>query len=154
MNRLLSLVLVLTLFATSCTKLREVDIKKVDIKSFQLLNTSTANIELEYLIQNPSGRRLIIESASALLKRSGVDFATATMIKADTIPPRTQSLYRASFRIEVSDPLALLSMGLNLSKWSYKDFRVDARATIKASGRGKKTIKFKDIPLENLINRL
>jgi len=154
MNRLLTLALILTLIATGCSKLTEVNVLSVDVKSFQLLSTSKANIELEYLVQNPSNRNLIIESADGMLKKGGIDFATAILVRADTIPPKTQSLYRAVFRIDIQDPLALLAMGLNISKWSYSDFRIDAKAVVKASGGSKRTIKFKDIMLKDLIDRL
>ena len=154
MNRLLCLAVIFIVVATSCSKLAEVDIKNVEVKSFQLLSTSKAHIELEYLVQNPSNRKLILESADGLLKKGGIDFATAVLVKADTIPPRSQSLYRAVFRIDIQDPLALLAMGLNISKWSYSDFRIDVKAVVKASGKGKRTIKFKDVILNDLASRL
>ncbi len=154
MNRLLSLALIFIIVATSCSRLSEVNVMNVEVRSFQLLSTSKANLELECLVQNPSNKDLILESADALLKKGGIDFATATLVKSDTIPPKTQNLYRAVFLIDIKDPLALLAMGLNLSKWSYSDFRIDAKAVVKASGGRKRVVKFKDIMLKDLINRI
>lgn len=154
MNRLLYLALIFIVIATSCSRLSEVNVMNVEVRSFQLLSTSKANLELECLVQNPSNKDLVLESADALLKKGGIDFATATLVSADTIPPKTQNLYRAVFLIDIKDPLALLAMGLNISKWSYSDFRIDAKAVVKASGGAKRTIKFKDVMLKDLINRL
>lgn len=154
MNRLLSLALIFIVVATGCSRLSEVNVMNVEVRSFQLISTSKANIELECLVQNPSNKDIILVSADALLRKGEINFATATLVKSDTIPPKTQNLYRAVFLIDIQDPLALLAMGLNISKWSYSDFRIDAKAVVKASGVAKRTIKFKDVLLKDLINRL
>lgn len=127
---------------------------KVDIKSVKLLSTSSANIELSCLIKNPSRRTFVIEDAEALLKRGGANFANATMIKADTIVPESQKLYTALFKVEITDPLSLLSMGLNMSRWDLSDFKIDARTIVKPSGMSRKILKFRDLPMEKLIEKL
>jgi hypothetical protein len=89
-----------------------------------------------------------------LLKKSGTNFARVYLIEADTIVARKESVNTALFRVEILDPLSLLAMGLNVSRWQYNDFRIDVRAIIKIAGRGNRTVRFKDIPLENLAKRL
>ncbi len=154
MKRLLYLLLILIVVAPGCSKLGDINIQEIGIKSFRLINTSTANIEIEYKIENPSKRELILINGDGLLRKSGNNFARVYLIEADTVPPGTHSTNRALFRVEILDPLSLLAMGLNVSRWHYNDFRIDVSADVKISGRGKKRIKFKDIPLENLAGRL
>ncbi|MPM68740.1 hypothetical protein SDC9_115674 [bioreactor metagenome] len=57
------------------------------------------------------------------------------------------------FQVELLDPLALLSMGLNISTWDIKDFEINARTTVKTSTGLRKQIKLKKVPLQNLINK-
>jgi hypothetical protein len=154
MKRLFYLLLVMTVLSTGCSKLGDVDVEEIGIKSFRLVNTSTALIELEYKINNPSGRKIILNSGEGLLKKSGTNFARVYLIEADTIIARKESVNTALFRVEILDPLSLLAMGLNVSRWQYNDFRIDVRAILKIAGRGKRTVRFKDIPLENLAKRL
>lgn len=154
MNRLLVSLLALVLLSTGCSKLREAEIKDVSIKGFQLINTSSANIEIEFVMDNPSGKIIVLSDANGLLKRGESNFANFTLVKADTIAPKSVSAYKLTFKVEIMDPLSLLSMGLNVSKWQYSDFKVDARAVVKLSGGGRKVLKFKDVPLENIVKRL
>jgi hypothetical protein len=45
-------------------------------------------------------------------------------------------------------------MGLNISKWKYSDFKVDARAVVKTSRGGRKVLKFKDMSIESMLKRI
>ncbi len=146
--------IVVALVSFGCAKIREVKITDLSLKRFELLSTSAAIMEIQYNVDNPSGRTFILSAADGMLKKNGLNFAQATLMQADTVSARGVTVGVIKFKIDVLDPLALLSMGLNLSKWDYKDLKVDARATIKSPGRGKRVIKYKDIPVENLAKRL
>ncbi len=149
----LSLV-VIALVSFGCAKIREVKITNLSLKKFELISTSTAIMEIQYNVENPSGRTFILSSADGLLKKNGMNFAQATLMQADTVTARGATNGVIKFRIDVLDPLALLSMGLNMSKWDCEDLKVDARAVIKSPGRGRRVIKYKDIPVESLAKRL
>jgi hypothetical protein len=154
MNRLLPLLLVIMLSAFGCSKLKEVDVRDMKVKRFELINTSSANIEIEYLVENPSGRTITVESVNGVLKKSGVNFAYATMVSADTVPPRMASINGIMFKIEINDPLSLLAMGMNVSRWNLDDFRLDGVFVLRVSGAGRKTLKYKDVPLKSIVNAL
>lgn len=154
MNRLLVSLLFASLLFTSCTKLGQVQIKEINVKSFKLVNTSTADIEVELIIHNPTDKDLFLCNADGLLKRGQVNFATVSLLRCDTVVANRISVNRMSFRMDIVDPLSLLSMGLNFSQWKYSDFNVDLRAVIRPSKGRKRVIKIKDIPLENLAKRL
>ena len=154
MNRLFAIALVTILFTTSCSKPKEVDVRDMKVTKFELINTTTANIHIEYLIENPSGRTISVLSADGILKKRGVNFAYATLISADEITPKMASINGIVFRIEISDPLSLLAMGLNVSKWDLDEFLLDGVFTLKVSGARRRTLKYKDVPLENIINAL
>ncbi len=154
MKRLFYLILIATMLGTGCSKFREVDIKELSVSKFELINTTTANIEVEYIIENPSSKSFTLRSADGVLKKGGVNFANATLISADIVDPRVVSINRIKFRVELNDPLSLLSMGMNVSRWNLNDFRLDAVFVIKPSGSRSRTLKYKDIPLDRIANRL
>lgn len=142
------------LIFSSCSKLGEIELMNVELKSFKLLNTTSANIEVEYTINNPSNKRIILDNVDAYLKKSGANFAKISLIDADTVASKRISVNRLSLKLDLLDPLSLFSMGLNLSKWQYTDFTVDARALVKSPTGWKKRIKLKDVEIEDLIKKL
>ena len=154
MKRLLVLLAFLPLVLSSCSKLGEVEVRELELKSFQLLSTTSANIEVEYVIHNPTSKKLMLDNVNGFLKKGDVNFAQVTLIEADTVAAKRVSINRLVFKLDIQDPLSLLSMGLNISKWHYSDFTVDARAVVKTSGGGRRAIKFKDMSMENLLKRL
>ncbi len=154
MKRLLVLLAFLPLVLSSCSKLGEVEVRELELKSFQLLSTTSANIEVEYVIHNPTSKKLMLDNVNGFLKKGDVNFAQVTLIEADTVAAKRVSINRLVFKLDIQDPLSLLSMGLNISKWHYSDFTVDARAVVKTSGGGRRIIKFKDMSMENLLKRL
>lgn len=154
MKRLLVLLAFLPLVLNSCSKLGEVEVRELELKSFQLLSTTSANIEVEYVIHNPTSKKLMLDNVNGFLKKGDVNFAQVTLIEADTVAAKRVSINRLVFKLDIQDPLSLLSMGLNISKWHYSDFTVDARAVVKTSGGGRRVIKFKDMSMENLLKRL
>lgn len=154
MKRLLVSLLFVSLLFTSCSKLGQVEVKAINIKNFKLLNTSSADLEVEFVINNPTNKTLVLSSADGFLKRGNVNFAMFSLGGCDTVAANRISVNRLIFRLNVIDPLSLLSMGLNLSQWKYSDFKVDARAVINPTPGRKRVIKIKDMPLENLAKRL
>lgn len=154
MNRLLVFLLFASLLFTSCTKLGQVEVREIKVKGFQLLNTSTADIDIEFSVHNPTNKDLFLCDAKGVLKRGEVDFANISLMQCDTVVANRISVNRMTFRMDLVDPLSLLSMGLNLSQWKFSDFNVDVRAVIKPSNGRRRVLKMKDMPLEKLVKRL
>ncbi|MFA6335473.1 MAG: hypothetical protein WCX48_07950 [Bacteroidales bacterium] len=154
MKRLLFLTILSALLFTSCTNFSEVDIKNIKLNKFNLVNTSRADVTFEYLIDNPTNSSLIIASAEGFITKEGVNFAQLGLMKPDTIASRSVTSNLVAIKVDMLDPVSLLSMGLNLSSWRIEDFNLDAKITIKTSSGYKKVFKFKNVPLEHLVNRL
>lgn len=154
MKRLLFLTLFPIVLLASCTNFSEVDIKNIKLHEFNLVNTFRANVTFEYLIDNPTNSSLIITSADGFITKKGVNFAQLGLIKSDTIVSRSVTSNLVAIEVDLLDPISLLSMGLNISSWRVQDFNLDARITVKTSSGYKKIFKFKNVPLEHLVDRL
>ncbi len=154
MKRLLFLTLLSFVLFSSCTNFSELDVKEVKLKKFKLVNTSKADVTFEYLVDNPTKTTLIITSAEGFITKKGVNFAQIGLSAPDTISPKAITYSMLTFQVDLLDPISLLSMGLNVSSWRVQDFNLDARITVKTAGGMKKILRFKDVPLERLINKL
>lgn len=154
MKRLIILTLISSLLFAGCADFSEVDIKNVKLDKFNLVNTSRADINFKYLIDNPTNSTLIITAAEGFITKKGVNFAQLGLMKPDTIAPHAVSSNKIGFKVDLLDPISLLSMGLNISSWRIEDFNLNARITIKTAAGYKKVFKFKNVPLEKLVNRL
>ncbi len=149
-------ILLLVLLATalqSCVNYRNVDIGSVNLSSFKLVNTSRADITFDYTAENATGAPLVIASADGIIKKKGVNFAQMTLLKSDTIPPRSVKNGTLAVRFDLLDPVSILAMGLNIASWRAQDFNIDARVMIKSGEKRKKVFRVRELPLENLINK-
>ena len=93
MKRLLVLLAFLPLVLSSCSKLGEVEVRELELKSFQLLSTTSANIEVEYVIHNPTSKKLMLDNVNGFLKKGDVNFAQVTLIEADTVAAKRVSMF-------------------------------------------------------------
>ncbi|EKD31487.1 MAG: hypothetical protein ACD_77C00322G0013 [uncultured bacterium] len=153
MKRLLVFPLLFVLLFSSCTNYRDIEIKSVKLYDVKLVSTSRAMVEVEYVIDNTANADIVLASADGFLTKDRVNFAQITLIKADTIAMVSETKNRALFQVEILDPISLFSMGLNIKNWKMSDFEINARGLIHNSKGGRKVIKFKNMPLENLIKR-
>jgi len=153
MRRYVLLLILLAPALQSCINYRNVDIGSVSLNSFKLVNTSRADITFDYTAENATGVPLVIASAHGIIKKKGVNFAQMTLLKADTIPPRSIKNGTLAVRFDLLDPVSILAMGLNIASWRAQDFNIDARILIRSGEKRKKVLKVREIPLENLINK-
>jgi len=154
MKKFLTVVLIVILAANGCTNYRNVDIKSVQLSSFKFVSTSKANIELSYIISNPTTSTIILFSGNGIITRKGVDFAQLEIVRPDTLLPKSVKNGKIEINALLVDPLPLLSMGLNIEKWRVEDFKLSTKLVFKNARGGKKILRYKDVPLKNLINRL
>jgi hypothetical protein len=154
MKKFLTVVLIVILAANGCTNYRNVDIKSVQLSNLKFISTSKASIELSYIISNPTSSTIILSSGNGIVTRKGVDFAQLEVVRPDTLLPGSVKSGKIEINALLVDPLPLLSMGLNIQKWKVEDFKLSTKLVFKNARGGKKTLRYKDIPLKNLINRL
>lgn len=154
MRRYLLLGAIMVALLTNCSKFYAIEMGGATLKGFKLTGTSSAEIELEVSVDNPSGRAIYLDGVDGFLKKEGINFAQLSLVEADTIAARQVSVNSVKFKIDIVDPLSLLSMGLNLSKWDYSDFTLDVRGVVRTTKGGRRVVKFKGLPIDRVIDRL
>ncbi len=153
MKRYVLLLILLAPALQSCINYRNIDIESVSLSGFKLVNTSRADITFDYTAENATSAPLVIASADGIIKKKGINFAQMTLLKADTIPPKSVKNGTLAVRFDLLDPVSILSMGLNIASWRAQDFNIDARILIRSGEKRKKVFRVKEIPLENLIKK-
>ena len=153
MKRTLPLAIIIALLTTACTNYKNIEVRSVKLNSFKLVSTSRASIELEYIIDNPTGAAIILSSGEGIITKKGLDFAQLEVQKPDTLPPRTVKNGKLVVNAVLLDPMSLLSMGLNISSWKAEDFHVNTKMVFRTTSGYKKTLRHKNIPLKDLINK-
>jgi len=153
MKRTLPLAIIIALLTTACTNYKNIEVRSVKLNSFKLVSTSRASIELDYIINNPTGTEIILSSGEGIITKKGFDFAQLEVQKPDTLPPRTIKSGKLVIDAVLLDPISLLSMGLNISSWKTEDFHVNSKMVFKTTSGYKKTLRHKNIPLKDLINK-
>jgi len=154
MKKIWATVFLITLLLSGCSGVGDIGIKEVALKDVRLLNTTSADVEFECVVHNPTNRRIILEDANGVLKKSDVVFARIHLVKADTIAANALSSNKVRLKVNLEDPLSLLSMGMNISSWNMSEFKADLRSTIRREGRAKHVLKRKNIPLESLLDKI
>jgi len=154
MKKIWIAILLATLLLSGCSGVSEIDIREVNLVNAKFVNTSSVDLEFECIVHNPTNRRIIVEDANGVLKKSDVVFARVHMVKADTIASNGLSSNKILLKVSVEDPLSLLSMGMNFRSWDMSEFKGDIRSTVRREGRAKHVFKRKNIPLDSLLERL
>ena len=154
MKRIWIIVILAVASLSGCSGISDIDIREIVLKDVKFLNTTSVDVEFECVVHNPTARRIIIEDANGVLKKSDVVFARIHLIKADTVAANALSSNKVLLKVNVEDPLSLLSMGMNARSWDMSEFKADIRSAIRREGRAKHVFKRKNIPLESLLERI
>ena len=154
MKKVSVLILIAIIALSSCAGLKEIDIREVNHVNTKLLNMTTVELEFECVVNNPANRRIIMEDAIGTLKKSDIVFARINLIEVDTVAANTVSSNKIRLKVNIEDPLSLLSMGMDVSSWNISEFKADIRTTIRREGKAKHVFKRKNIPMERFMTNI
>lgn len=145
--------MLLTVFS-GCTDYRKISVDNVSLSSFRFRNTTSAEIVVSAEVDNPTKREISMTMGDAVLVKEGKDFVYFDLEGAPSVSPETKETVELKVNARVLDPLAAVAAGLNFRTWRKEDYTVRGKIVIRLEGAGKKTIKLKDVPLEDLINHI
>lgn len=151
MRKIIPLLLAVFLLAAGCTDYRKISVEDVSVSSFRFKSTSTAEIVLDVLVDNPTRRTVSLETGDLVLYKEGKDFVLFELDGVPSAPPETRGVVKFLVRARVVDPLAAIAAGLNFRTWHKEDFTLNGKIMVKMEGAGKKTVRLKNIPLERVI---
>ena len=152
--RRIVLLLVAALMAAGCAEYRQISVDSVTLAGFRFNGTSSATIDLDADVCNPTAHVVSIDEVDAVLFREGKEFARFTLEDTPSAPADTCSKVRIPVRASVSDPISIISAGLNLSSWNLDDLVVDGRIVVKSDAGYKKTFRMKKTPVKDILRMI
>lgn len=139
------------LFLCSCSRYKDIEINDVDIVKVQMASMARYNIGLAVEVDNPSGLTFSITDVNGSVFRNGEKFADIIVDKPMKIRAHKVEDIPVEFTVAVSDPLALLAVGLSYKNLDLSQFTITVEGVVKWANV-KKTVKFKDLSLQELFS--
>ncbi len=153
MKRILFLLSILVAFS-SCSSYRDVIINSVELKAFSLQSTSKAMISFDVEVDNPTNKTLYLSDLSGTLSEGDQEFAEFRLTDKASVPPKSTSQADVEVDIKLTNPMILMSIGLNIDSWDMSNFIINGEAIVETSSGLKRKMKLKDITLEELLNSI
>ena len=152
--RRIVLLLMAALMAAGCAEYRQISVENVALAGFRFNGTSSATIELEADVYNPTPHVIFLDEVDAVLFREGREFARFTLEDTPSAPADTLSKVRIPVRASVMDPISIISAGLNFNSWNLDNLVVDGRIVLRSDAGYKKTLRMKKTPVKDILKMI
>ena len=153
MKKLFLFLLLSTLLLQGCSSYKHISLEEVEFGKMKITALTKGKVNLTLKVNNPTRSTFKVTSIDGYLENGAIEFAKVSLPEEFSVKPGTPAIAVVQLDVEVSDPLALLTSGLNLNSLKTENFTVDAYVTIKKGGISKR-LKIKDVPLRQLMEKL
>lgn len=128
--------LVLLCVVTGCNWVQEVEVGDVQVSKLRMeMNTKSVLIELQAPVNNGSSRYLALTGVDGEIYTEEGVVARIALVDTCRVAAHTQENLLVPVRVQLSDPLLLLKIGLNLSPETLDGFYVRGVADLQVSRR-------------------
>ena len=148
------LLLMAALMAAGCAEYRQISVENVVLAGFRFNGTSSATIELEADVYNPTPHVIFLDEVDAVLFREGREFARFALEDTPSAAADTLSKVRIPVRASVMDPISIISAGLNFNSWNLDDLVVDGRIVLRSDAGYKKAFRMKKTPVKDILKMI
>lgn len=139
---------------TSCNKFKDIEVDFVSLSSFRLHSTSQAELSFDVIVDNPTDNTIILNGINGMIRKSDRDFAAVSLKETVSVPPMSREKRTVVVSFSLLDPMALLSIGLNIDSWDMSDFKVNGTLYLKTDSGLKHKFRFKNVTLERMLKIL
>lgn len=139
---------------SSCQNYRDIVVADFQLDGFQFKNTTSAQLNVSALVDNPTRATLSIIEGEAVIKKEGKDFIVLTIPQTYSVAPVSKQRVLIDIEASVLNPIEIIATGLNFASWNLKQFTVDGKITVKSNKGFKKVFRLKDEPLEDVLKAL
>lgn len=153
MRRFILLLAAVLMFA-GCAEYRQISVDNVSLAGFRFHGTSSATIEIQAEVENPTAHAISVQNVDAVLLRNGREFARFSLEEVPVAAPDTLSVVTVPLRATVSDPISIITAGLDFSSWDLDDFTVNGKITVRSDAGYKKTFRMKKTPARDLLKMI
>jgi hypothetical protein len=101
--------ILLIFFASSCGKMKNVEIGELQEITLKTLKGSNAVVEVSVAVNNSSSHNIYIREADIEILRDGYLFGTASLRQGNMIKKRTKGQVSILFDVKITDRMAIMS---------------------------------------------
>lgn len=152
MKRYFVLAIIAILFFAGCSQYKEIDISSMKIERVRMSSVKEVDLQLSVMVNNPSGKELVLSSVEGKLLRNGVSFADVELLEEAVVPARSNGEVEVKCRLVFADPMAALALGLNFASLNKDDFTADMEAVVR-SGALKKKFRYNGMTIARLLKQ-
>ncbi len=134
-----------------CTGIQKPEIKDVNLNGITLNGLTEADIRVSFTAVNPNRLPLSAEALSGEIFIKDTPVAEFTLTSTPlTVLPKSSATLEACINIRITDPLSILSAGINIKNPDLSQLTIDAGISFRI-GKARKFFKLKNYPLDHLI---
>ena len=148
------LLLAAAVLLAGCAGYNEIRVEEAGLRSFRFNGTSSATIEINAVVNNPTRYSIAVETVDAVLFRTGKDFVRFSLEDVPSAAPGSVSTVVIPVRASVLDPVGIITAGLDFRSWRIDDFTVSGKVVFSADGRMKKTVRLRKVPLKDIAEKV
>ncbi len=152
MKKFFGLIVILTLLLCSCSSYKSIIVEDLKISTFKLESTSKMRLGLKAHVENPTRATFELVDVSGVVYKGDMPFAEIVLLDNSVVSPYYDGEIPINCRIILTDPMAVLVMGLDIKSWNIGDFKLNLKVTVK-KGAIKKSFKMNNISLEKLVKK-
>ena len=141
----------LVIAISSCENYKDIAVADFQLDGFQFKNTTSAQISVSAMVDNPTRTTLSIVAAEAVIKKQGRDFIELEIPKTYSVGPQTKQRLSVDIEASVLNPIEIIATGLNFASWDLEQFTVDGKITVKSDKGFKKVFRLNDEPLGEVL---
>ena len=135
----------------SCAPYRDIEVTDFTVDNFVPQGAKVV-INFSATVNNPN-RAFVIHSAGGDLSLGQQPFAVAELMRAIPVPAHTQERCSGQLQLTIKDLMAAFQLGFDAKSWDLDSFLFTGDLLVK-SAWVKKKFKYKEIPLNQLVNML
>ncbi|MBQ0006920.1 MAG: hypothetical protein KBS57_05920 [Alistipes sp.] len=135
-----------------CTRIQEPEIRDINLNNITLNGLTEADIRVSFTAVNPNRLPLSAEAVSGEVFIKNTPAAEFTLTNAPlTVLSKSSATLEACINVRITDPLSILSAGIDLRKPDLSQLTIDAGISFRI-GDTRKFFKLKKYPLRSLLN--
>lgn len=154
MRKFSVLFLIALLVLASCTNYNKILIQKVEINSFKIKSTSSADIQFKLSVSNSTNKDIFIKNIEGEISNNGSAFASIILVKSDTLLKKSNGKYLITINAILTDPMILTTIGLNPKNWNPEEFTIAGSIVFADVRGGQRKVKIKNYSVKSLMGKL
>ena len=151
-NLLILLCALSALMLTSCRQTAERVAQKIRFEGVESVHMeSLSTVVIDFAIENGTAHRLRAEQAVAKLRYRGSEVGSMRLIEPVEVDRRSHAVVPTRWRIELRNPLAMLSVAARVAQQEYDELTVDL-SVAGSGGPVPVNISREKVPMSNFLN--